>query len=58
MSGQPTTTYDQYRRCTCGHIKAHHTVDEPWSCRMTCACESFMPLQPAPREEARPWPQP
>jgi hypothetical protein len=37
------TTYDQYRRCTCSHIKAHHTAGEPWSCRMGCECESFMP---------------
>lgn len=36
--------YGQYQVCVCGEIKAHHTADEPWSCRMRdCDCGTFTP---------------
>lgn len=46
--------YDSYRRCTCGHIAAHHNTDDMHACRMgDCECEGFMPKPLTQGEESR-----
>lgn len=44
MLGGLARKYDQYRRCTCGHIKGHHAEGPPpQGCRVCEECQGFAP---------------